>query len=750
MGVVYEGFDPIIERTVAIKTIRKDLLDPEDAEEHSRRFLIEARAAGKLNHPSIVGIYDYGDEQGLSYIVMEFVQGKELKSFFDAKHVFTNAQTLRLMGELLDALGYSHRRGVIHRDVKPANIFVTEGGAVKLGDFGIARIDSTQKTHAGTVLGTPSYMSPEQIRGESADLRSDLYSAGVILYQFLAGERPFTGTMVAVMQKVLNDPPPSPSLKNPLLSREVDAVVARALAKRAADRFQTAAEFKEALSNAIDPRDSDDADATLMISAKDMRARRPVTAPGEATTTRAGATGSTYTSTTWEGTHTGTHSGATATTTGITELRKRAEETRRKAQEEMRRAEEELHLAEQAENAAELEAQTRLQPLRDGAESEMREAAAALVSANATLTDGSLLIDATAVAERLDACAERLVRQESGLRQFAALLPPLAAASRAEADALCARVAEQAAALRRSTGEIKSRQADRLQDVDQRLARVDELVLEGRRTAEGEQRRLVAVAAACTDDDVAVAGRAAETLSELAEQCDGEVHELGQLGLRLPDDEDRRLQAAIKAASQMRAAADQVLAEAVAARQRMVALLEAQRVEAEKRAREEEARRTAEELRRREEEATQRAQEEARQRAELEARRRAEEEARRLEEARRIEEEARRQAEAEALRRAEAEAEARRKAEAEARKRAEEEANARAEQARRHAEEEVRRKEEEARRRAEEEKEALRRSEAEPPGASQGRSRGAQAGRRRGQCACGGGTPPCRGRSAAH
>jgi serine/threonine protein kinase len=225
MGVVYEGFDPIIDRVVAIKTIKKDGLDPEEAEEHSRRFLIEAKAAGRLNHKNIVGIYDYGEEKGLSFIVMEFVQGKELKSFFAARHPFSMSQIVRLMSELLDALGYSHSRGVIHRDVKPDNIFVTDDGSVKLGDFGIARIDSTSKTHAGTVLGTPSYMAPEQIRGETADARSDLYAAGIILYQFLVGERPFSGGMVAVMQKVLMEAPKPPSSHNPSIPAAIDIIV---------------------------------------------------------------------------------------------------------------------------------------------------------------------------------------------------------------------------------------------------------------------------------------------------------------------------------------------------------------------------------------------------------------------------------------------------------------------------------------------------------------------------------------------
>src|ERR1700712_1731723 len=233
MGIVYEGFDPIIDRVVAIKTIKKDELDHEEAEEHSRRFLIEAKAAGRLNHKNIVGIYDYGEEKGLSFIVMEFVHGKELKSFFAVRHPFSMSQIVRLMGELLDALGYSHSRGVVHRDVKPDNIFVTDDGSVKLGDFGIARIDSSSKTHAGTVLGTPSYMAPEQIRGETAEARSDLYAAGAILYQFPVGERPFAGGMVAVMQKGLVGVPKPPSARNPSIPEVIDAIVLRALAKKA-------------------------------------------------------------------------------------------------------------------------------------------------------------------------------------------------------------------------------------------------------------------------------------------------------------------------------------------------------------------------------------------------------------------------------------------------------------------------------------------------------------------------------------
>ncbi|MBC7665064.1 MAG: serine/threonine protein kinase, partial [Caulobacter sp.] len=309
MGIVYEGFDPIIDRVVAIKTIKKDELDAEEAEEHSRRFLIEAKAAGRLNHKNIVGIYDYGEEKGLSFIVMEFVQGKELKSFFAARHPFSMSQIVRLMGELLDALGYSHSRGVVHRDVKPDNIFVTDEGSVKLGDFGIARIDSTSKTHAGTVLGTPSYMAPEQIRGETADARSDLYAAGVILYQFLVGERPFSGGMVAVMQKVLMEAPKPPSSHNPSIPEAIDTVVLRALAKVAGDRFASAAEFSRELTAAVGLADSEDeSESTMIMSAATLKALQEGVAPADRTRTGTGTTG------THTGTGTGTGTGATGAT----------------------------------------------------------------------------------------------------------------------------------------------------------------------------------------------------------------------------------------------------------------------------------------------------------------------------------------------------------------------------------------------------------------------------------------------------
>ncbi|WP_418319290.1 serine/threonine-protein kinase [Piscinibacter sakaiensis] len=250
MGVVHEGFDRIIERRVAIKTMRTIDLDPDEAEEQLRRFLIEARAAGKLNHPNIVSLYDHGEQDGTVYLVMELVVGRELQQWFDDGRRFTLDETVRLMGELLAALGYSHRHGVIHRDVKPANIFLTESGSLKLGDFGIARIESSNKTRAGLALGTPTHMAPEQIRGETADARSDLYAAGVVLFQLLTGSRPFAGTMLSMALKVLNEPPPLPSTIEAGLPPALDAVVMKALAKTADQRYQSADLFWQDLQQA--------------------------------------------------------------------------------------------------------------------------------------------------------------------------------------------------------------------------------------------------------------------------------------------------------------------------------------------------------------------------------------------------------------------------------------------------------------------------------------------------------------------
>jgi eukaryotic-like serine/threonine-protein kinase len=247
MGVVYLAFDPGIERVVALKTIRRDQIDGAEAEEAVGRFQREAKAAGRLNHPNIVAIYEFGEDAGTFFIAMEYVEGRELKSYFDASERFEMKDVVRIMGQLLDALDYSHMNGVVHRDIKPANIIILPGGQVKVADFGIARIESSQYTQAGTVLGTPAYMSPEQFMGQVVDNRSDIFSAGIVLYQFLTGEKPFTGGATTIMHKVLHENPPAPSMLSVQVPRPFDAVVSKAIAKRPEDRFEIARLFKDAI-----------------------------------------------------------------------------------------------------------------------------------------------------------------------------------------------------------------------------------------------------------------------------------------------------------------------------------------------------------------------------------------------------------------------------------------------------------------------------------------------------------------------
>jgi serine/threonine protein kinase len=202
MGIVYEGHDPVIDRRVAIKTLKREQIERSEADEVIARFKREAQAAGRLNHPNVVAIYEYGEEaDGTAFIAMEFVRGRELKDLFDADERVPLPLVGHIMGQLLGALEHAHRNGVTHRDIKPANIILLPDNTVKVADFGVARIESSNLTQAGTVIGTPSYMSPEQFMGQTVDGRSDLFSAGVVLYQLLTGEKPFTGALTTIMHK---------------------------------------------------------------------------------------------------------------------------------------------------------------------------------------------------------------------------------------------------------------------------------------------------------------------------------------------------------------------------------------------------------------------------------------------------------------------------------------------------------------------------------------------------------------------
>ncbi|MFM7331978.1 MAG: serine/threonine-protein kinase, partial [Brachymonas sp.] len=248
MGVVYEGRDPNLDRRVAIKTVRVVGMATTEIAEYEQRFKTEARSAGRLQHPNIVSVYDsdtHVDATGqTAYIVMEFVQGEDLKHFLDSGKRFSLEQTAYMMADLLAALDYAHKHKIIHRDIKPANMLLTKEGRIKLTDFGVARItDSGEatKTSGGTV-GTLKYMSPEQVAGKGVDSSSDLFSAGIVLYQLLTGVRPFDGEgYLDIVSKIVKEDPTPPSQIVGALPPSLDSVVAKALAKSKLDRFADAA-----------------------------------------------------------------------------------------------------------------------------------------------------------------------------------------------------------------------------------------------------------------------------------------------------------------------------------------------------------------------------------------------------------------------------------------------------------------------------------------------------------------------------
>src|SRR5438477_2203421 len=272
MGIVYEALDPKLHRKVAIKTILISQLDEETAKDFSMRFVREAHAVARLNHPNIVQVYDFGEEGDIAYLVMEFIRGDELKSTLSTGRQFDRKECVRIMCELLDALEFAHEAGVVHRDIKPANVMLDSQGRAKLTDFGVARVTDSDRTHAertqaGTVVGTPAYMSPEQIQGQRIDRRTDIFSAGVILYQFLTGQKPFTGEGAwTVAKKIIQEDPPMPSSINMALSPEFDRVVAKALAKNPDQRFATAREFSQALKRAAEGKPAiPEAEPTLVL-----------------------------------------------------------------------------------------------------------------------------------------------------------------------------------------------------------------------------------------------------------------------------------------------------------------------------------------------------------------------------------------------------------------------------------------------------------------------------------------------------
>jgi len=247
MAVVYRATDPVIRRPVAVKVVRKADLDPGEAQPVLERFKREAQAAGRLQHPNIVAIYEYGEDAALAWIAMELVEGRSLREHLRAGYRPSLQRLPEVLEQLLGALDYSHARGVVHRDVKPGNVLVSEMGVAKISDFGIARIERSHLTQAGEMLGTPFYMAPEQFDGQPADERSDVYAAAVIAYEVLCGRRPFEAQGAILMKQILRDAPAAASTLEPRLPRALDAVLARALAKNAAERYSSASELLEAL-----------------------------------------------------------------------------------------------------------------------------------------------------------------------------------------------------------------------------------------------------------------------------------------------------------------------------------------------------------------------------------------------------------------------------------------------------------------------------------------------------------------------
>ncbi|PWB75449.1 hypothetical protein C3F09_02325, partial [candidate division GN15 bacterium] len=245
MGTVYRGVDPAINRPVALKTIRLDFInDPAEFEELKERLYREAQAAGKLSHPNIVTIYDVGSEGPLQYIAMEYLEGQTLENLIRKKVKFNYRIIAQIITQMCQALEYAHERGIVHRDIKPANVMVLSDYRVKVMDFGIARIDSNSMTKTGIAMGTPNYISPEQLKGLPIDRRADLFSMGVVMYEMLLGRRPFKGeNITSLIYSILHHEPEKPSAVNPQIPLLFDHIVMRALKKVPAERYQKATEL---------------------------------------------------------------------------------------------------------------------------------------------------------------------------------------------------------------------------------------------------------------------------------------------------------------------------------------------------------------------------------------------------------------------------------------------------------------------------------------------------------------------------
>jgi len=270
MGVVYKARDPLIDREVAIKTINLSLAQ-EEREEYEARFYQEAKAAGRLSHPNIVTIYDVGRTEDIAYIAMEYLHGRELRDILNDNKVLPIDQIIDIISQVALGLSYAHEHEIVHRDIKPSNVMVIRDGHVKITDFGIARMASAAvRTQTGMVLGSPKYMSPEQVMGKLTDQRSDIFSLGVMLYEMLTGQAPFMGENVnAIMYQTLNVSPAAPSTLNVDVPEMLNFIVAKALAKDLDSRYQNARDMANDLRACCDalPRNISGASVAPAVAA---------------------------------------------------------------------------------------------------------------------------------------------------------------------------------------------------------------------------------------------------------------------------------------------------------------------------------------------------------------------------------------------------------------------------------------------------------------------------------------------------
>ena len=283
MGEVYEAYDPIIDRPVAIKMLRRELVERGDSVGWLERFRHEARAAGRRMHPNIVMVLDFGEQEGTPYLAMEYVAGENVDTALKRSGRFDEARAVSIITQVLSALEFAHADGVIHRDIKPSNILLPAKGPIKVADFGIAHLEQSDLTIDGDVLGTPSYMAPEQLLGEQVGHRADLYAAGLLLFEMLTGEKAFQNRQVFDLVRTMRDREPEDIwAKHPEISPALTAVINRALAFNPDERYATAAEFAAALEArgvsgaALGERQTD---ATVVVPPPAMRPPAPTTRP---------------------------------------------------------------------------------------------------------------------------------------------------------------------------------------------------------------------------------------------------------------------------------------------------------------------------------------------------------------------------------------------------------------------------------------------------------------------------------------